>query len=103
MRRLRPSSVARPCTAPSVAFTICEPGAARWTAGGSVLTHVAIASDARVRALSADGSTAVGEVGGEAFAWTAELSQLLFKGEEAAAGMKAFLHRTKPPWAADNE
>jgi methylglutaconyl-CoA hydratase len=39
----------------------------------------------------------------EAFAWTADLSQRLFKGEEAAAGMKAFLKREKPPWAADPE
>ena len=37
----------------------------------------------------------------EAFAWTADLSQRLFKSEEAAAGMKAFLKREKPPWAAD--
>ena len=35
----------------------------------------------------------------EAFAWTADLSQRLFKGAEAAAGMKAFLKREKPPWA----
>ena len=39
----------------------------------------------------------------EAFAWTAELSARLFKGEEAAAGMKAFLKREKPPWAVDPE
>jgi methylglutaconyl-CoA hydratase len=39
----------------------------------------------------------------EAFAWTADLSQRLFRGEEAAAGMKAFLKREKPPWAADEE
>ncbi len=37
----------------------------------------------------------------EAFAWTAELSQSLFRGDEAAAGMRAFLKREKPPWAAD--
>ncbi len=37
----------------------------------------------------------------EAFAWTADLSQRLFQGEEAAAGMKAFLKRQKPPWAED--
>jgi len=37
----------------------------------------------------------------EAFAWTAELSQRLFKGDEAAAGMRAFLKREKPPWAED--
>jgi len=39
----------------------------------------------------------------EAFAWTTELSGRLFKSEEAAAGMKAFLKRQKPPWAADEE
>ncbi len=39
----------------------------------------------------------------EAFKWTSELSAGLFKGEEAAAGMKAFLKREKPPWAADAE
>ncbi len=39
----------------------------------------------------------------EAFAWTADLSARLFKGDEAAAGMKAFLKREKPPWAADSE
>ncbi len=38
----------------------------------------------------------------EAFAWTADLSARLFKGEEAAAGMKAFLARSKPPWAAED-
>ena len=37
----------------------------------------------------------------EAFAWTAEVSAGLFKSEEAAAGMKAFLSRGKPPWAPD--
>jgi len=37
----------------------------------------------------------------EAFAWAADLSRRLFQGEEAAAGMKAFLKREKPPWAAD--
>ena len=37
----------------------------------------------------------------EAFTWAADLSKRLFKGEEAAAGMKAFLKRQKPPWAAD--
>jgi methylglutaconyl-CoA hydratase len=36
----------------------------------------------------------------EAFAWTADLSGRLFKGDEAKAGMKAFLKREKPPWAA---
>jgi methylglutaconyl-CoA hydratase len=35
----------------------------------------------------------------EAFAWAADLSAKLFRGEEAAAGMKAFLKREKPPWA----
>jgi methylglutaconyl-CoA hydratase len=39
----------------------------------------------------------------EAFAWTADLSAKLFRSEEAAAGMKAFLKREKPPWAADEE
>ncbi|NNL66348.1 MAG: enoyl-CoA hydratase, partial [Myxococcales bacterium] len=37
----------------------------------------------------------------EAFAWAAELSQRLFKGDEAAAGMRAFLKREKPPWAEE--
>jgi len=37
----------------------------------------------------------------QAFAWTSELSARLFKGEEAAAGMKAFLKREKPPWAGE--
>ena len=37
----------------------------------------------------------------EAFAWTADLSGRLFSGEEAAAGMKAFLKREKPPWASE--
>ena len=35
----------------------------------------------------------------EAFEWTRDLSQRLFKGKEAAAGMKAFLKREKAPWA----
>jgi methylglutaconyl-CoA hydratase len=39
----------------------------------------------------------------EAFAWTADLSGRLFKGKEAAAGMKAFLKREKPPWAQDSD
>ncbi len=39
----------------------------------------------------------------EAFAWAADLSGRLFKGKEAAAGMKAFLKREKAPWAADEE
>jgi methylglutaconyl-CoA hydratase len=38
-----------------------------------------------------------------AFAWTADLSQRLFKSKEAAAGMKAFLERKKPPWAIRDE
>ncbi len=37
----------------------------------------------------------------EAFAWTADLSGRLFAGDEAAAGMQAFLKREKPPWAPD--
>ena len=37
----------------------------------------------------------------EAFAWTSDLSGRLFEGAEAAAGMKAFLKREKPPWAED--
>jgi len=37
----------------------------------------------------------------EAVAWTSELSLRLFKGDEAAAGMRAFLKREKPPWATD--
>lgn len=36
---------------------------------------------------------------GDAFAWTAKHSAELFKSEEAAAGMKAFLKREKAPWA----
>jgi len=39
----------------------------------------------------------------EAFAWTSDLSGRLFKGEEAAAGMKAFLKRETAPWASDEE
>ncbi|MBW2315654.1 MAG: enoyl-CoA hydratase/isomerase family protein [Deltaproteobacteria bacterium] len=35
----------------------------------------------------------------EAFAATQKISAGLFKSEEAAAGMKAFLKREKPPWA----
>ena len=35
----------------------------------------------------------------EAFAWAADLSGRLFKSDEAAAGMKAFLKREKAPWA----
>ena len=37
----------------------------------------------------------------EAFAWAADLSGRLFKSDEAAAGMRAFLKREKPPWATD--
>lgn len=39
----------------------------------------------------------------EAFKWTAELSRQLFKSEEAAAGMKAFLRREKAPWVREEE
>jgi methylglutaconyl-CoA hydratase len=39
----------------------------------------------------------------QAFAWTADLSGRLFKSDEAAAGMKAFLKREKPPWASDSD
>ena len=39
----------------------------------------------------------------EAVSWTADLSRRLFEGEEAAAGMKAFLTREKPPWAAEED
>jgi hypothetical protein len=35
----------------------------------------------------------------EAFEWTADLSARLFKSAEAAAGMRAFLKREKPPWS----
>jgi len=38
----------------------------------------------------------------DAFAWTADLSARLFSGDEAAAGMQAFLKREKPPWAGDD-
>jgi len=38
----------------------------------------------------------------EAFAWAAELSARLFRSDEAAAGMKAFLAREKAPWARDS-
>ncbi len=37
----------------------------------------------------------------EAMAWTAEMSARLFAGEEAAAGMAAFLARRPPPWVPD--
>jgi methylglutaconyl-CoA hydratase len=39
----------------------------------------------------------------EAFARMGELSASLFKSEEAAAGMKAFLKREKPPWAGEGD
>lgn len=39
----------------------------------------------------------------DAFAWAAELSARLFRSDEAAAGMKAFLKREKPPWAEGAE
>jgi len=39
----------------------------------------------------------------EAIEWTTDLSQRLFKSEEAAAGMKAFLKREKPPWAPEKD
>ena len=39
----------------------------------------------------------------KAFAWTSELSARLFKSDEAAAGMRAFLKREPPPWAKDSE
>jgi methylglutaconyl-CoA hydratase len=35
----------------------------------------------------------------EALRWAGELSGRLFAGEEAAEGMKAFLHKRKPSWA----
>ncbi len=35
---------------------------------------------------------------GEAFSWTSKLSSELFNGEEAAAGMSAFLSKTPAPW-----
>ena len=37
----------------------------------------------------------------EAFAKMAELSGKLFRGDEAAAGMRAFLKREKAPWAEE--
>jgi len=39
----------------------------------------------------------------EAFAWTTRLSAELFRGEEAAQGMSAFLGKRKPPWVADDD
>jgi len=38
----------------------------------------------------------------EAFEWTAQLSAELFKGEEAAEGMKAFLQKRKAAWVEDS-
>jgi methylglutaconyl-CoA hydratase len=35
----------------------------------------------------------------EAFAWTAQLSGELFRSDEGAAGMAAFLEKRPPPWA----
>jgi len=35
----------------------------------------------------------------EAFAWTSELSSSLFRGDEAKAGMRAYLEKRPPPWA----
>jgi len=35
----------------------------------------------------------------EAFAWTARLSAELFRSEEGAEGMKAFVSKSKPSWA----
>ena len=37
----------------------------------------------------------------EAFAWTARLSAELFRSEEGAEGMKAFVTRSRPPWAEE--
>jgi methylglutaconyl-CoA hydratase len=37
----------------------------------------------------------------DAFQWTTRLSNDLFKSEEAAAGMKAFLKKQPAPWAGD--
>lgn len=42
-----------------------------WTDGGSVVTFIDKGAGAELHGLSADGVTAVGEVGGEAYAWTA--------------------------------
>jgi methylglutaconyl-CoA hydratase len=39
----------------------------------------------------------------EAFQWTSRLSGELFKGEEAAEGMKAFLGKRKAPWATEGD
>lgn len=40
---------------------------------------------------------------GAAFAWTAKLSAELFASEEAAEGMRAFLQKRAPAWAAEPE
>jgi probable HAF family extracellular repeat protein len=42
-----------------------------WSAGGSVLTFIDEGSAGEVHGLSADGETAVGELGGQAYSWTA--------------------------------
>jgi methylglutaconyl-CoA hydratase len=39
----------------------------------------------------------------EAFRWTAQLSGELFRSEEAAEGMAAFLGKRKPSWASDDD
>ncbi len=39
----------------------------------------------------------------EAFAWTSRLSADLFKSEEAAEGMAAFLGKRRPAWADDDD
>jgi methylglutaconyl-CoA hydratase len=39
----------------------------------------------------------------DAFAWTSRLSAELFRSEEAAEGMAAFLKKRKPYWAGDGE
>lgn len=39
----------------------------------------------------------------DAFAHTSALSARLFKGDEAAGGMRAFLKREKPPWAPEGD
>ena len=42
-----------------------------WTDGGSVVTFIEKGAQAELHGLSADGLTAVGQIGGEAYAWTA--------------------------------
>ena len=39
----------------------------------------------------------------DAFQWTTRLSGDLFRSEEAAAGMKAFLKKQSAPWAGEGE